>query len=307
MRIILQFPEGLKRKALDLAKGYERDGHEVFLSASPCYGACDLALDEARWIGAGKIVHFGHNRFIKGDLPVDVEYVDYRIDIDIAALGGLLPHLEGMKKVALATTVQHIHQLDEMRAFLEKNGKIVLIGKGERAQMPGQVLGCDAGAIRSVAKDADAAVFVGGGNFHALALDAGLPVFAFNPSDGKISDMRAHIERMRKRRKGAIAAAYSCKRFGILISTKPGQFNIAFAKHAKSELGKRGLEAHMLVANELEPLSLKNFMSFECFINTACPRMAEDNEEFGRPILDMAMLNELLAMLDSVQPGRNGP
>ena len=299
MRILLQFPEGLKQKAVEIARKYEKEGHEVFLSASACYGACDIAIDEARWLKADKIVHFGHNRFVKEDLGIPIEYVEYSVDIDISALKALLPHLEGYKAIALATTVQHVHQLDAMRAFFEKNGKKVLIGKGERAHVPGQVLGCDAGAIISVEKGADAIVFVGHGMFHALAIhskDSEKPVLVFNPYDSSVRDVRGEIERLRKRRNGALAAAFSCRRFGILLSTKPGQFNMALAKWAKVELEKKGLEADILVANELEPLALKNFLAFECYVDTACPRMADDSERFGRPILDIGALREFLSL-----------
>lgn len=298
MRILLQFPEGLKQKALGFAKVYEAEGHEVFLSASACYGACDLALDEARWLKADKIVHFGHNRFMKGDLPIPVEYVEYRLDIDVEGLSALLPHIEKHRTIALATTVQHIHQLGGMKAFFEKNGKIVLIGKGERAEMPGQILGCDGGAVKSVEKDVDAVVFVGDGMFHPLALVTEKPIFAYNPAARSVKQLDLEIIALRKKRKGSITRAYLCRRFGILLSTKPGQFNMAGAKWAKSELEKRGFEAAIVAANELEPMALKNFMAFECFINTACPRMADDTEEFGKPMLNLDMLIELFGIID---------
>lgn len=300
MRILLQFPEGLKRKALELAKKYEREGQEVFLSASPCYGACDLALDEARWIGADRIVHFGHTRFINKKLPIDVEYIEYKIDLAIDSLEALLPKIKSYKRIALATTAQHVHQIGEMKAFLEKNGKQVLIGKGERAEKPGQILGCDAGAVKSVEKDTDAVVFVGTGLFHPLALDMGnKPVFVFNPDDRSVKEISAEIERLRKKRKGAIAKALTCRSFGILVSTKPGQLNLAAAEWAKKELRKRGFDAEILVANELEPLTLNNFLVFDCYVNTACPRMSDDSEEFGKPVLNIDMLKGMLEILDA--------
>src|SRR3989339_335352 len=52
VRILLQFPEGLKKEALSHAIQYRKEGHEVFLSASPCYGACDLAYAEAEAVKA---------------------------------------------------------------------------------------------------------------------------------------------------------------------------------------------------------------------------------------------------------------
>jgi len=305
MRILLQFPEGLKQKASDVARKYESDGHQVFLSASPCYGACDIALDEARWIGADKIVHFGHSRFMRTGIQIPVEYVEYHVDIETEGLRSALSFLEGKKTVALATTIQHAHQLDEMKGFLEKNGKKVLIGKGAKTSVPGQVLGCDALAVGSVLGKADAVLFVGNGMFHALAIEAGegVPVIAYDPYSKKARDIKTDIALIRRKRKGAIARALSCKRFGIMLSTKPGQFALRQAEDAKEELAKRGFEAAIVVANELDPLALNNFMSFDCYVNTACPRMADDGEKFGKPVLNYGMLGDFFGMVDAKKAG----
>ena len=67
MRILIQFPEGLKQKALEYAQSLEKEGNEVFISASPNFGACDLALDEARNLKADKLIHYGHAEFNKMD------------------------------------------------------------------------------------------------------------------------------------------------------------------------------------------------------------------------------------------------
>lgn len=301
MRILMQFPEGLKQKALELAKEYESDGHEVFLSASPCYGACDLALDEARWIDAEKIVHFGHNAFITDNLPIEVEYVPYSVDVKISKLEVLLPHIEGFSNIALGTTVQHVHQFGEMKAFLQSHGKKVFAEEGERAMERGQVLGCDASAIGKVSSKVEAIVFIGDGAFHALAIDMEKPVFVLNPYSGQVRELSKEIEKLRKKRKGAIAKALTCRRFGILLSTKPGQFNPVKARWAKEELGSRGYEASILVANEFDPMSLGNFMGFDCYVNTACPRIADDQERFGKPVLNTGMLRELLSIVDANQ------
>lgn len=303
MKILLQFPEGLKSRGLELAKKYENEGHEVYLSASPCYGACDICLDEARWLEVDKIVHVGHNKFVKTDLPVTVEYVEYHIDVEIEKLKVVLPYIENFKKIAVATTVQHIHQFEEMKKFFEKNGKEVFAEAGYWAQKKGQVLGCDSLGIKKVEKMVEAVVFIGNGMFHPLAIDIDKdkPVFVFNTYDNSVKDVRADIARLLKRRKGAIAAALSCKSFGILVSTKVGQFNLAQAKWAKNELKKRGIECAILAANELEPLTVNNFMSFDCYINTACSRIADDQEEFGKPLLNIDMLREVLAHLDSTK------
>ncbi|MBN1169460.1 diphthamide biosynthesis enzyme Dph2 [Candidatus Micrarchaeota archaeon] len=295
MRILLQFPEGLKQKGPELAKEYEKEGHEVFLSASACYGACDLCLDEARWLEADRIVHFGHNKFINTKLPIPVEYVPYHFSIKIEKLEKLLPEIANYKTISLGTTVQHVHQFEEMKEFFEKNGKTVLAKQGARTM--GQILGCDATTIDN---SADAIVFVGSGRFHPLAIDSEKPVFAYNPYEDRVRNLNEDIETLKKRRKGAIAKALTCKKFGILVSTKPGQFGIAQAKWAKQELDKRGIENAILVANELEPMSIKNFMVFDCLVNTACPRIADDQEEFEMPVLNISMLKEVLELSKSL-------
>jgi 2-(3-amino-3-carboxypropyl)histidine synthase len=299
MKILLQFPEGLKRAGFELAKKYEAEGHEVFLSASPCYGACDIALDEARWLEVEKIVHVGHNKFVKNDLPVQVEYIEYNIDIDIEAMKTVLPVIEQYKNIGLATTVQHSHQFEQMKAFFESHGKNVFAESGYWATKPGQVLGCDAIGIQKVERKVDCIVFVGNGMFHPLAIDVKKPVFVFNTYDSSVKNVNEDIERLKKRRKGAIAKALSCKRFGIMVSTKVGQFNLVHAKWARKELQRRGFECAILAANELEPITLNNFMTFDCFVNTACPRMVDDQEEFRKPILNIDMLKELFEIIDA--------
>lgn len=299
MRILVQLPEGLKKKGLELMQRYEREGHTVFLSASPCYGACDIALDEARWLKADKIVHVGHSQFLRKDLPIPVEYIEHSIDIDVDSLRAVLPHVRQYRNIALATTVQHIHQFGQMREFFERNGKKVFAASGCRATKEGQVLGCDATCVKKVEKSVDAVVFVGNGMFHPLAIDIAKPVFVFDVCDNSVKNIDAELEKARRRRRGAITKALMCKTFGITVSTKPGQFDLAQAEWAKKELEKRGFEAAILVANELEPIALNNFMTFECYVNTGCPRMAEDTEEFGRPVLSIAMLKEMLAIMDA--------
>lgn len=298
MKILLQFPEGLKQKAAELVKKYESEGHEVFLSASPCYGACDIALDEARWIKADKIVHFGHNKFVKTNLPIEVEYVPYNIDIDVNEIEKIIDSLKNYKTIALVTTVQHVHQIEKMKEFFAKHGITALTEKGYWATTEGQILGCDTLSIKRLDKKIDAVVYVGDGMFHPLGIESEKQIFAFNPYTKQVKLMNPEIEKLKRRRKGSLAAAVSAKKFGILVSTKVGQFNLHSAEWAKKELGKHGREASILVANELDPLTVNNFMVFDCYVNTACPRIVDDTEEYGKPILSMDMLKELFRILD---------
>ncbi|MBN2478034.1 diphthamide biosynthesis enzyme Dph2 [Candidatus Micrarchaeota archaeon] len=298
MRLLLQFPEGLKRKALEYADAYRREGHQVYFSASPCFGACDLPLEEARLLNADKIIHFGHSKFIKNDLDIPVEYVEVHYGVDISSLNLVLPELSQYNIIALATTVQHIHQLQEIKKFFSEKGKKFLTGKGTFASYEGQVLGCDPGAVLSVSKDADAILFIGDGLFHPLAINSEKPVFVFNPYSKQLTQINDKIERLRKKRKGTLNAALSSDSFGILVSTKPGQFNLKTAEKIKKDLDGKGKKAEILIANTFDPLSIQNFYnSFDCFISTACPRISDDGGQFGKPVMDLALYSEFIKLI----------
>jgi 2-(3-amino-3-carboxypropyl)histidine synthase len=300
MRVLLQFPEGLKQYAMQRAEELEKQGHEVFLSSSNSYGACDIAVDEARAIGAEKIIHFGHAPFpLRMNIEIPVEFEEWRMDFDIPSLEAAVEEFKKrkIKKIALGTTVQYAHKLEEAKKFFAKRGIEANYKKGSKAHYPGQVLGCDATAVDV---ECDGILFIGDGLFHALAIDSQKPVFLFHPKAKTLKQINDEIEKLRKRRRGALIKAVDCKNFGILLSTKPGQFNPEVARWMKKELEKRGKKAQIIVSNEFEPLALNNFLTFECYISSACPRIADDNKEFEKPVLNIHMFNELLKILDGL-------
>lgn len=299
MRILLQFPEGLKAEAVAKARALEAQGNEVLLSASPCYGACDVATAQAKALGADKIIHYGHSQFMSTDVPV--EYVEYPQKVDCTeVINKALGMLDAYHAVGLVTTVQHVAQLPEIKKLLEKGGKKVVIGKhGARAKHDGQVLGCDQGAAQSVERGVDCFLYFGGGIFHPLgvALAVQKPVLAADPFLKKVFWLDETREKFAKRRKGALLKALEAKRFGILISTKPGQFALSEARTLRNALREAGREAYMLVADEIVPEALENFRAFDCYINTACPRIVEDQERFAKPVLNAGEAREMLRMI----------
>ena len=298
MRILLQFPEGLKQKALEYAKGLESEGNDVFISASPTFGACDLALDEMRNISADKLIHFGHAEF--HHVNANVEYVPYFVDAPLTLLPDSLGHLRDFKTISVLTTIQHIHQLDKVRKFYEENGKKVVSGKPYGfAKHSGQILGCDIGSAASVDNDVDAHVYFGGGMFHPLGalLNTKKPFLVVEPFANKIERIDSFRETYRKRSNGKKMRALNSKNFGILVSTKNGQHNMNLARIIKQKVEQQGLSAKILVANTFDFMSLNNMMEFDAFVNTACPRISIDDTERTRaPLLSANELMEVLAM-----------
>jgi 2-(3-amino-3-carboxypropyl)histidine synthase len=298
MRILLQFPEGLKQKALEHAKKLEIEGHEVFISASPTFGACDLALDEARNLKADKLIHFGHAEFHHVDF--NVEYINYSIDAPLDLLPESLNHLMEFNRIGITTTIQHIHQLDEIKRFYEKNGKQVFIGKPYGfAKKNGQLLGCDIGSAATIDKQVDAFVYVGGGLFHPLGalLATTKPFLVVDPFNRKIEFIDHYRETYNRRKRAKILRSIDAKKFGIMVTTKNGQHNLALAKIIKSSVERHGLSAGILVANTFDFESLNNMREFDAFVNTACPRIAiDDIERTAKPLLSANELMEVLGM-----------
>lgn len=300
MRILLQFPEGLKQYAMQKAEEFEKQGYEVFLSSSNSYGACDIAIDEAKAIHADKIIHYGHAPFpINTKIEIPVEFDEWRIDFDVSGLEAVVKEFKKrkIKKIALGTTAQYVHKLEEAKKFFEKHGIKADYKKGIKTHYPGQVLGCDAGALDA---KGDAILFIADGLFHPLAIDSQRLVFIFHPQGKTLRQINDEIEKLRKKRRGILIKAVDCRNFGILLSTKPGQFNLEIAKWAKTELEKRGKKAQIIVSNEFEPYALNDFLVFDCYVSSACPRIAEDYEEFEKPVLNIHMFNELLKILDEL-------
>ena len=297
MRVLLQLPEGLKSKAFKLAERIEREGDEVIVSCSPCYGACDIAVEEARKCGAERIVQYGHAAFpMKSSIPV--EFVEYRTPVKFKkVLSKALKELRDFQRIGVVTTIQHIGQLDEVVDFLRSKGKTVIVGKhGARARYDGQILGCDVGSVTSIEKDVDCFLYFGGGLFHAIggALATQKPFIAADPFTLGIRCMDKDRERELGRRKGALLAAVEAKRFGIICSTKPGQFNLREAEKLKRLLEEDNRKACLLICNEINYESLNNFLEVDCFVNTACPRIVEDYDRVRKPILGIEEVKKII-------------
>ncbi|MEW6329501.1 MAG: 2-(3-amino-3-carboxypropyl)histidine synthase subunit 1/2, partial [Candidatus Micrarchaeota archaeon] len=226
------------------------------------------------------------------------EYIEYPMKVNYArALKKALALLTNYRKVGLVTTVQHVGQLAEIKKFLERNWKKVLIGRGKRAKYEGQILGCDFEAAASVARDVDCFVYFGGGAFHPLGMRVHKPVLAVDPFSGGALWMDEEIKKLEKRRKFSMMRAAEARTFGILVSTKIGQLALARAQKIKKIMEGKGRRAVILVSSEINPEALKNFRAFECYINTACPRIADDYESFDHPVINYEDAIALTRML----------
>jgi 2-(3-amino-3-carboxypropyl)histidine synthase len=300
--VLLQLPNGLKAEAPHLASIIEEAGALPIVSTDPCYGACDLAISEAKILGADLIVHYGHTPITRQpDVPT--VYVEAKAKISAKeAVKKALSHLEAWSKIGLVTTVQHIHQLEEAKSLLVKAGKTVFVGDvGQQVQYPGQVIGCDFSNAQIISEKVDAYLFIGGGRFHALgvALATGKPTIIADPYENLAYSLQDEVSKVIKRRWASISEAGEARSFGILVSLKSGQMKLDEAIKIKEKLEQKGLRATLLALREVTPSALMQFLGLDAFVNTACPRLSlDDAPNFRNPLLS---LNEVLVLLGELK------
>lgn len=197
---------------------------------------------------------------------------------------GILP-----KKIALFTTVQFLDSIAGIKKQLEKKGKKVLLLKTEHTKYAGQLLGCNIKKFDKAEEGFDAFLYIGDGMFHpkALMLKNNKPVFVYNPFSKKHSRLEEKdVEQMKMKNEGAKLKFMSSKEIGVLISTKPGQQQIKKAYDLEKKYTDKNF--YFLLFDTIDFGELENFPFIECFVNTACPRIAYDEaEKIGKAVINI--------------------
>jgi len=290
--VLLQVPDGLRMKASELALQLSQgSGAEVMIDGESCFGACDHAGETAPLIGAEAVIQLGHLPIPAMDMsmsiPVHLFRADMRQDPEQIRKGVEKASALGLgKRVALASTVQHITALPVLRKELEERGFEVVIGppSGREAE-PGQVLGCSFGTLRTIEGPIDSVLFLGTGRFHPLGIvmATGKRTVAIDPTTGNCvlfspSELEAFLRRrwgsMLKVREEAERGGSIC----IIVGTKPGQRRIRLADSILSMLTGKGIHAIKVSMSDMTPMRIRS-LGFKAAVSTACPRIALDDQE----------------------------
>jgi 2-(3-amino-3-carboxypropyl)histidine synthase len=306
--IALQFPEGLMRQATNVINLLEAElGITVMLIGDPCFGACDIISNKLGHLGVEGIVHFGHAEipnFTSGEIPI--KYVELVSKLDPSAmlqkdrkLQILKSELRPGSSIGLATNIQFITYLGEIKSILEQEGFKVQIGTGNsRIKHNGQVLGCNFSAVKDIQDKVDLFLFIGDGMFHPLGISLATKkkVLMFDPIRNTIQNISFLKDKILRQRGGALARAKDkdCKNFGILISTKPGQARKNYALKLQEKLELYGRSGTLIVMDNITPAKL-DYLPFDAYINTACPRLTiDDYMQYKKVILTPVELEIIL-------------
>jgi 2-(3-amino-3-carboxypropyl)histidine synthase len=279
----LQFPVGLRTKAVELAQELESRGAVTCLvSADPSFGACDvmeMPVDLIVHLGHAPMPHLRYRNVFFYDLPgpplTSMAFVD--------AAEPLLP-----KRIGLVTTTQYRHWLPRIKEHLEAKGHTVRIGEPDRrVAYAGQLLGCDYHTATAIEEEVDGYLYVGTGDFHPLgvAILVDKPVIIADPERGNARSLADVKDRIVRQRHAAIARAKDARAFGIIVSRKIGQVRMELATHLKALAEKHGRQANIFLMDLVSPEFLEGYR-VDAWVNTACPRIAiEDILQYKQPML----------------------
>ena len=201
------------------------------------------------------------------------------------------------KVVSLITDSQHLHEVDNVKNYLEKNKIRVKIGKGKGQLNDGQVFGCEFYPAVETKENSDVNLFLGQSNFHAagIALSTKKPTYVLDPYFNELRDVTKFAETLEKKATLTIFKAADAKTFGVIVGLKEGQFAQLTALKFKKELEKEGKIVQLIALTDITNERLKNFTGIDAFIQVACPRISTDNQ-FDKPVLSTPQATALLKL-----------
>ena len=299
--VAIQVPEGLKAKIPEIVEAIEaRTSARTVAFVNPIFGACMLADDASKRLGADLLLHFGHSQFFRNEsVPTVYLPVKYSLQEEIKQLTFELLSKklgeEKIKRVGLTSTIQFLHYLQELKNFLEKNGIPAIIESGTNMSS-GQILGCNYSVALREAEKAEAIIYFGDGLFHPLgiAFSTNKRVFSANPLSATVQEITMEKERFLKKRVGLIGEAFKAKKFGFLVSMEKGQFGFRRAVQLKERLVEQGKQA-IIVASDLIRPDYVLGIDVDIWVNTACPRIATDDSMlFKKPVITVSELKIVL-------------
>jgi 2-(3-amino-3-carboxypropyl)histidine synthase len=295
--IALQVPDGLKKRAYQLAEDLEnKTGAEVLVVAEPCFGACDVPSSLFEIVDA--IVNIGHSPIPSLKFHKPIIFVPARSKVHV---------MDQLKKsigllqepVGILATSPHLTELDEVIEGLESMGVKTRLGEGDsRISHAGEVLGCNYTSATSIAKEVNSYLLIGSGTFHALGihLATGKKVVILDPNLEEPKEIDQAKDRILRQRHAVIEKAEKARSFGIIVGEKIGQRRIRRAKELRKLLRWKKKDAVLILMDKFDPEKLRS-LGFDAYVSTACPRIAiDDYAMYDRPLLTPQELEIVLGV-----------
>ncbi len=302
--VALQLPEGLKTHMPTIVAFLEKHTPaSLVVAADPCFGACDLAHAELQNLGVDFVIQLGHEPIpsLKESTIPSLFLTAHATSDVLAAVKKALSFLQG-KKIGVVATTQHTHLIPAVEQFLQEHLLEPMTSRGDkRIAVRGQILGCNFSAATSLAGKVDSFLFIGSGTFHPLGLLLAVkkPVIAVDPytQEVKTEELEELKDMVLRQRYGAIARSKDAQVFGILVGLKQGQQRIDLAYELQKMLTKKHKQSYVIALDAFSPAHLQSFTTIDCFVSTACPRIAiDDYLQYKTPIITPIELEIVLGL-----------
>ncbi len=295
--IALQVPEGLKKRAYQIAEDLEnKSGAEVLVVAEPCFGACDVPSSLFDIVDA--IVNVGHSPIPNLKFPKPIIFVPARSKVPVT---DQLKKSVGMlqEPVGVLATSQHLTELDDVIEGLESMGIKTKVGEGDsRISHAGEILGCNYTSAQAVSKDINSFLLIGSGTFHALGvhLATGKKVVVLDPNLEEPKEIDQIKDKILRQRHAVIERAEKARVFGIIVGEKVGQRRMRRAKELRKLLRWKRKDAALILMDKFDPEKLRS-LPFDAYVSTACPRIAiDDVAMYDKPLLTPQELEIVLGV-----------
>jgi 2-(3-amino-3-carboxypropyl)histidine synthase len=303
--VALQIPEGLKNYASQIVEYLEQQTlATIIVIADPCFGACDLVDNGLKNFNVEFVVHIGHTPIIKiEENSIPTVFINALSKKDVTkVVEQSLSFLEG-KNIGIVSTAQHVHKIEDAKDILTKNNFNAVTSKGDnRISKEAQILGCNFSAATNILEKVDNFLFIGSGTFHpvGLLLHSKKPVIAADPYTNTVK--KDELDELKdiilRQRYGAIANSKNAKNFGILIGTKIGQQRMELAYKIKELLKSYNKKSMVISMDYFSADSLLGFRNIDCYVSTACPRIAiDDYMQYKVPIITPIELEIVLGII----------
>lgn len=168
------------------------------------------------------------------------------------------------KKVGIVASVQFLNSVDKIK----KEFPSWIFG--------GQVVGCNVLNALKLKDKVDCYYVLSEGRFHALEIARKTGKEVYVASGEKI--LKQEIRDYENKLTGRKMKYYNSDKIGILVSLKPGQYNLKLALDIKKKLLVEGKKkAYIFMEDNIDVANLENFTGVGIFINTACSRIEASN------------------------------
>ncbi|MHA1541532.1 MAG: diphthamide biosynthesis enzyme Dph2 [Candidatus Hodarchaeales archaeon] len=291
--ILIQMPEGMLDEPLQNILDHLSKHVQIFISGDPSFGVCDLAVDLAEKMNCDMLVHFGHSDFgfqhrVKEARNRSIEvmlvpaYFNPLTPLNFSSIKSKLDNLD-WKTVQLSATVQHLRSLEKLQSFLEEEGFNTIINN------TGQILGCNINNLKVHSESTDGLVSLYAGFFHThgIMLNSDKILLQFDPySEEMILHDISERNHILQQRFTLLEKAKKASRWGIIGSSKLGQYNSRMIVRMEELLKKDDKIPTIVVAENINPQNMANFHWIDAWVVTACPRIAIDDKiRYSSPVI----------------------